>query len=414
MKDNATIQQTRAGMSLRRILFWIHLTTGCLAGAVVLIMSVTGVLLAYQRQITSWVDRDFRSTLPVPGAGRLPIETMLGTVIASKGSLPSAITLRADPTAPAEVSFGREQVFLIDVYTGKILGRSSPTTRAFFQSVENWHRWLGASNEHRPIGRALTGACNLGFLLLVLSGPFLWIPRRWSWPNVKAIILFRGGLSGRARDFNWHNVIGIWCAVPLLTIVLSGVVMSYPWANSLLYRLAGNEPPTQTSGQRSETEPRQTKARRQIAGDPGVSAPAGFNALWARAEQQVSGWRSVALRMPPSGRGPLTFTIDIGAGGRPDQRSQLTLDRRTAEVIRWEPFSTYNTGRRLRSWLRFLHTGEAGGIAGETVAGIASTGAAALVWTGLWLACRRGLRWRKRRKPMQEDSDDVQMTAASK
>jgi uncharacterized iron-regulated membrane protein len=350
---------------------------------------------------------------------------MLDGITAHNG-LPSAITLRADRAAPAEVSFGRENVFFVDVYTGKIIGRASPRARSFFQSIENWHRWLGASNEHRPVGRAVTGACNLGFLFLVLSGPFLWLPRKWSWQNVKAVGLFRGGLSDRARDFNWHNVTGIWCALPLFVIVLGGVVMSYPWANNLLYRLTGNEVPAQTNGPRSETESRQTNGRRRTDGHsalqgertPQLEQPAqplaGLNVLWQRAERQVPGWQSIALRMTASGRGPLTFTIDTGAGGRPDQRSQFTLDRYTGDVIRWEPFSSYNAGRRLRSWLRFLHTGEAGDIAGETVARIASTGAAALVWTGLSLACRRWLRWRRRRQSMAECSHNTQMTTESK
>jgi threonine/homoserine/homoserine lactone efflux protein len=39
--------------------------------------------------------------------------------------------------------------------------------------------------------------------------------------------------------------------------------------------------------------------------------------------------------------------------------------------------------------VRFGHTGEAGGVIGETVAAVASLGAAFLVWTGLSLALRR-------------------------
>jgi uncharacterized iron-regulated membrane protein len=371
-------------MSLRKSLFWIHLATGCVVGLIVLVMSVTGVLLTYERQITSWADRGMRSTPPSAGAARLPVEAMLANVTAQNGALPSAITMRADAEAPAEVSFGREHVFLVDVYNGSVLGEGSQAARSFFQKVENWHRWLGASNEHRAVGRAVTGACNFGFLMLVVSGPFLWLPRRWSRQSVKAVALFRGGLSGRARDFNWHNVIGIWCAVPLFAIVLSGVVMSYPWANNLLYRIMGNEPSAQGNGQRAEGGQRGGER-----GKPGID---GLNLLWARAEQQVPGWRSVTLRLPARGRGPLTFIIDTGNGGRPDQRSQLTLDRRSAEVIRWEPFASYNAGRRMRSWFRFLHTGEVGGVAGQTVAGIATSGAAVLVWTGLWLAGRRLVR----------------------
>jgi uncharacterized iron-regulated membrane protein len=387
-------------MSLRKILFWIHLTTGCLAGIVVLIMATTGVLLIYQRQITSWANRDFRSLPPATGAERLSIDKMLGAVKLQHSALPSMITIRSDPGAPAEVSFSREQVFLVDVYTGNVLGEGSRGTRSFFLKVENWHRWLGATNEYRAGGRAITGICNFGFLLLVLSGPILWIPRQWSWQKIRTVLLFRGNLSGRARDFNWHNVIGIWCAAPLFLIVLSGVVMSYPWANNLLYQLTGNEPPVQGNGQRAEISPSQTKnpghRDHEKGGNQAEGGTGGFDSMFTRAQQQVPGWRSIALRLPPSGRGSMSFTIDTGNGGRPDQRAQLTLDPRTGEVIRWEPFSSYNAGRRLRSWFRFLHTGEAGGIAGQTVAGVASAGAMVLVWTGLWLAIRRLIRWRRR------------------
>ena len=48
-----------------------------------------------------------------------------------------------------------------------------------------------------------------------------------------------------------------------------------------------------------------------------------------------------------------------------------------------------NAGRRLRSWIRFSHTGEAGGIPGETIAALASLGACFLAWTGISLAIRR-------------------------
>ena len=224
--------------------------------------------------------------------------------------------------------------------------RGSRGIRSFFRTVEDWHRWLGASNEHRAAARAVTGACNLGFLFLVVTGPFLWIPRKWPWQGVRAVLAFRSGLSGRAQDFNWHNVIGIRCAAPLFLIVLSGVVMSYPWATNLLYRVTGNEPPAQAARLRPAS-PHQ--AQRPVGQAAAEVSLAGFSALWRRAEQQVPGWQSLTLRLPAS-RGATTFTIDEGNGGRPDQRSQLTLNSQTAELVRWEPFSSNNAGRRLRSW----------------------------------------------------------------
>ena len=299
------------------------------------------------------------------------------------------------------MALGRAGTVFVDAYDGRILGEGSKRARAFFQTVVAWHRWLGADGESRAVGKAITGASNLAFLFLVLSGAVLWWPRERSWRAVRAVALFRGGPSGRARDFNWHNVTGLWMWVPLLLIVVSGAVISYPWAGDLLYRALGETPPPRTrpgAGRRRAAKPRARgrgarRRRRRIEG---------LDRLWARAEAQVPGWQTIALRLP-EGDGPVSFTIDTGRGAiRPDWRSQLTLDRRTAEVVRFEPYASQSPARRLRTWLRWVHTGEAGGVWGQTLAGVASAGGALLVWTGLALAWRRLRAWQQRpsRRPV--------------
>lgn len=121
----------------------------------------------------------------------------------------------------------------------------------------------------------------------------------------------------------------------------------------------------------------------------------GLDPVWARAAQQVDGWRSINLRVPQTPNAPLAFTIDTGDGGQPQLRSTLTLTR-AGEVVRWEPFESQSLGRRLRSWSRFTHTGEAFGLAGQTIAGLVSAGGCVLVYTGLALSLRRFLAWRRR------------------
>jgi uncharacterized iron-regulated membrane protein len=377
-------------MNFRTLLFWLHLTAGCIIGTVILIISVTGMMLAFRSQIIGFVDRGYRSVAPAANAGAPDIERVLAAAAAAIHSPPSSVTLRSDPSAPAEVTVGRDRVLLVDAYSGKVLGES--TAQAFFRNVEVWHRWLGAHDEdHRAIGHAIKSGCNLIFLFMIVSGLYLWIPRKWTWSHVRAVAIFRSGLTGRARDFNWHNVIGLWCALPLLVISITGVVMSYQWANDLLFRLTGTPPPARNAD----------SSRRGQHGEPNW---AGLNPVWMKAEQQVPGWRILTLRLPASNRAPLTFTIDTGDGGRPDQRSQLVLNRRTAEVIRFEAFSGYSAGRQLRTWFRFIHTGEAGGIVGRTVAAFAAAGTAMMVWTGFWLAGRRFLRWRKREQAKAEST----------
>jgi uncharacterized iron-regulated membrane protein len=386
---------------LRTVLFWLHLATGLVAGAVILLMSVTGVLLMYERQITEWADRGFRAAPPSPGASHLPVETLLAGALAAR-SASSGLTLQADPAAPAAVALGREGTLYLDPYTGRILGEGSKKTRAFFRRVTDWHRWLGVEGERRGLARGITGAGNLGFLILVLSGPFLWLPKQWGWNRVRNVAWFRRRLSGKARDFNWHNVIGIWTFLPLLFIVTTGVVMSYPWANSLLFRLAGDKPPERAGGER-EGRPRGERREQPSAVDL-----TGLNGLWDQAERQVPGWQSISLRLPESAAAPVTFTIAGSHRGRPDLRAQLTLDRRSGETVRWEPFAAQGPGRRLRTWGRWVHTGEAAGFLGQTLAGLASAGAAVLVWTGFALAWRRFF---ARKKGQPAESSDLRSAA---
>jgi uncharacterized iron-regulated membrane protein len=377
---------------LRNVIFWCHLAAGATAGVVILIMSVTGVLLAYQRQVERWADtRGYAVSRPAPNAARLPPEALLAKVREGQAAAPASVTLYGDASEPATVSFQGGRNLFVNPYTGEVLGEGSPRVRAFFRTVTDWHRWLGAGGESRAAARAATGASNLLFLFIVLSGFYLWWPRRWTRNSLRAVTWFRRTQGGRARDFNWHNVVGFWSALPLFVVVLSGVVISYTWASNLVYKLAGEEPP----------------AQQQRGGPPGGQPPPpqgapleGLDALLSKAEGQVEGWRSITLQLPSKPDAPVTFAIDRGNGGQPQLRSQLTLDRRTGEVVRWEPYSNNSAGRRMRSWLRFAHTGEVYGLLGQTVAALASAGGALLVYTGLSLALRRLFTWLGRRRAL--------------
>jgi uncharacterized iron-regulated membrane protein len=149
----------------------------------------------------------------------------------------------------------------------------------------------------------------------------------------------------------------------------------------LVYRAVGETPPAPAAA-------RTGAGPAQQAGAPAVNL-AGLNDAWKKAEAQVDGWRTLTLRVPTAAQSPFVFTIDRGTAGQPQHRGTLTVQRDGSGAISWEPFQAQSTGRRIRTFLRFLHTGEVFGIAGQTVAGFASLGAVFLVWTGLALSWRR-------------------------
>jgi uncharacterized iron-regulated membrane protein len=112
--------------------------------------------------------------------------------------------------------------------------------------------------------------------------------------------------------------------------------------------------------------------------------------------RQEPAWKTITVRLPASAEAPVQFAIDRSDGGRPQARSTLTLTR-SGEVAAYETFAAQTPARRLRSLMRFAHTGEVLGLPGQFIAGAASAGGVVLVWTGLALAWRRALGWMRRR-----------------
>jgi uncharacterized iron-regulated membrane protein len=380
-------------MKLRSIVFWPHLVAGVLAGAVILLMCVTGVLLTYERQMIAWADRGFRSVQPTAEAAPLPMEALLPRVREAEPRLtPTAITLRAGRDAAIAVTAGQRTVY-VDRYTGAVIGEASRGgVRAFMSTLRAWHRWFGVEGEGRNFARAITGWSNFIFLFIVMSGVYLWFPRKWGWAQVRNVVLFNGRARGRARDFNWHNVIGSWCAAPLFVVVLCAMPISFAWFNASVYRAVGEQPPPPPAAGRGPTAA-PGPARQARPNTP----PLASDAMWNQAKERVADWRTISLRLPSSPEAPFVFTIDKGDGGQPHLRSTLTLDGRTGEVTRYETFADLTLGRRIRNTMRFAHTGEALGIPGQTIAGIVSAGGAVLVWTGLSLALRRFRSWLPRK-----------------
>lgn len=369
---------------MRKAIFWIHLLVGIVAGCVILSMAISGLLIAWQRQIVDLAERGFRVP-PRSITEVLPPEALLARAAAAKPEFPIVgLTLRSDLERPATVTYGRDGVMLLNPYTGEILGAGATQVRGFFRWVIAWHRWFALEGASKGAGKAVTGACSLGFLGLVLSGLYLWWPRRWSVRVLKVVAVPSLSLRGKSRDFNWHNAVGFWSAPLLLLITTTGVIMAYPWANDLLYRMTGNEPPPARREGGSDAS-----SRPPAGGEAKGVAWAGLDPLWRAAALRAADWQILSVRFGPGPADQMTFMIDRGDGGRPDLRSMLTLNAKTGEVVRWETFASYNAGKRLRTWARFTHTGEAGGWLGQLLATFAAGGAVVLVVTGFALAARR-------------------------
>jgi len=363
----------------------MHLVSALVAGVIIFVMSVTGALLSFERQMIEFSEREARYVDVPANAARLSPQQVLDAFRAARpDAKPAWLAINNERNAAWQIGLGREGVVFVDPYAGSITGEGNMTVRGVMSELRNWHRYVAMSGDQRPIGKTLTGAANLLFLFLAISGLYIWMPRMLTWRLIKPVIWFRGGLRGKARNFNWHNVIGFWSSLFLIVFTLTATVISYQWASNLLYTLTGNEvPQSQGGGQGQQAE------------QPYV-LPDNLNAIWRSAEQQSPAWKSISLRLPLE-KNSAVFTIDEGIYWNIFARSTLTVDASTAAVSKWDPYGQRNSAQQLRSWFRFTHTGETGGVMGQIIGFIACVGGAFLVWTGFSLALRRFAKWLRKR-----------------
>lgn len=388
-----------SGSPFRRILFWAHLTSGVVAGLLILLMSVTGVLLTYEHQIVESAAQRNHAVAPA-GAQPLALDDLAAAARAAARDNPrAALVINAEPGAPVTVSAGRETAALLDPYSGARIEDASASARGFFRTVENWHRWMGG--EPRSTRASLLDYANLLFVFLTLSGLYLWLPAVWRWRTVRGVTLFqRRYINARVRDFNWHHVFGVWMLVPLFIIALSGVVMSFPWANNAVYAAFGEKPPQRggppagsgnagaPGADRPRGEGRPAGDSRPAAEDSGTRA--GLQQLFQSTTAAVPDWQRITL--PLAANGPrVSVNVELQSTERRAPRRTVVLDAADGHLIEVQganaPAPT--AGQAARTWFRFAHTGEQYGIIGQTIAGLASLAACFLVYTGLALAWRR-------------------------
>ncbi|MCP5528642.1 MAG: PepSY domain-containing protein [Verrucomicrobiales bacterium] len=375
-------------MRVRKIIFWLHLLCGILAGVVIAIMSATGVAIAFEHEILEWTDRDVRQAgSAAANRPRLTIEEIGERLRATHPSFkPTQVIVPRGPALAYEYYTGRELAFYVDPHSGLASPPKSSRTHDLLHKLEDWHRWLGMEGNGQAVGKAVTGVCNFAFLLLCVTGLYLWFPRRWNGPALRALIWFVPGRHGRARDHNWHNVIGFWCLPVLIVLVGTAVVFSFAWAHRLVFALAG-EPAPEARGP-------------GILGSPAVEVPPApadhpripIDQILVRLQSNFSGWESIALplEVPPGNKAqPLNCVVFEPAPFATRGRIQVAIDPFRGDTLSKVGFGNRSRGVRARIWVRFLHTGEAFGWPGKIVATVATAGSLILVYTGFALSWRR-------------------------
>lgn len=381
-------------LRVRTVFLWTHLVLGLLAGLVIAVMSSTGIVIAFEQEILDFIDRDARTVeVPEGAAPRDLAELLEGLSAVEPDFSARSVVIPADPAAAYLVSGGKDGSRFVDPYTGEVRRQPSEGAHEVLHFIEDVHRFLALEGVAKPVGKMVTGVGNLIFVFLCLSGIYLWFPRNWARKALRPLVVLVRTRGDKARHFNQHNVFGVWSVLVLLVIAGSGVVISFPWAHELVFRVAGEEPPKER-GFRMMAVPDEPFATPEEGQAPITHAEL-VDTLAARFPEREAIVVDLAPREPER---PIHAQVILPDLFTTRGRVFVQVDPYRGEVLRAVSFGERSAGLRARVWLRFLHTGEAFGLVGKVAATLASAASLVLVYTGVMLSIHRFFRKGRRRR----------------
>jgi uncharacterized iron-regulated membrane protein len=350
---------------MRRFIFQVHLYIGLIAGLFLVLLGITGSIMAFEPELDhlvhhrlSYVDPGGRA-LSLAEIGRVvntafPADAIMGYRLATSSDL------------SWQVELGGKIVF-VNPYTGVILGT--------LVRPDHWDDWLGFIHQlHLRLAMRMAGDSGkkivtwavVGLLILQLTGLFLW------WRQKRVRIQWRKPV--RRIWFDIHNVIGIVAYLFLLLLTITGLVMGFERQTTpFFYQVTGSQPEK----------------------GPDLDVPLSTGAAILPADSAVA----IAKRALP---GALPFNIPLPGPGdmyvvscrfpedrTPGGRSMVFIDPYSGKVLYVESSRTAPAWRRIVNMNRAIHTGDLFGILSKIVMSLASLALVLLFVSGVAMWWKR-------------------------
>jgi uncharacterized iron-regulated membrane protein len=220
---------------LRKIHLWLGLSTGLL----VFIIAITGCLYAFKDEI-QWALQDFRK-VAIQNKEFLPpsvIRQISDSALAGKHI--HAVQYTSPQHAVKAIYYSHDEgyydIAYINPYSGELL-KVRDEARDFFRIVLWGHFYLFLPAK---IGQNVVGVVTLGFFVLVISGLFLWMPKKRK--QVSDKLKVKWGASWRRVNFDIHQVVGIYTMLFSLVFIITGLMWCYEWFRKGSYEVASGHP----------------------------------------------------------------------------------------------------------------------------------------------------------------------------
>lgn len=370
-KENSPWSRTR------KLVNTIHLWLGIGSGLIVFIVCLTGTIYTFSTEIQKITDSELYTVQVTNETKRLSAEQLTAILLDSlKDGVVQSWVIPSDANAAYQVTVGKKEpkkearqegnasareagkeskekvgerkgppaggrsrgtTYFVNPYTGAILGTTETSSSAFFMFIFRAHRWLLLD---MAIGRPIVGVATLIFVIMILSGLIIWFPKKIK--NWRQGLKIKTSGNWKRMNHDLHNALGLYAAVFLLVMALTGLTWSFEWYKSSFINLFGGRKVEQQQ-LKSDIHPGVQKVTLEDV----VNVSNG--ALPYRGDLRVM--------LPADSSGVIMITKTGNAFFATSVGDRLVLDQYSTVILNKELFSEKAFGEKVISSIKALHIG---------------------------------------------------------
>ncbi len=375
--------------SRRKLWLKVHLYLGLFAGAIFVLIGLTGCLLAFELPLDEWLNPRLM-TVPTSKEHNsyLPLNTIVASglkALPSNGKVISlgfprhsglAFDLWFEQPSPKASYQERHQIF-INPYTAEVTGErllidfKRIWRNPFKDFVLRLHYSLGLAST----GMNIVGFIGIGLLFSVITGLVLW------WPSpgkLKKSLAIKYPSSTERLTFDLHKTFGFYSSFVLLFLIASGIYLIFPdYGRSLVGVFSPVSLPWPEFQSATFVSDKKTINLEQVVAITDTRFPEGD-------------YRWIAF--PNNEQG--VYVVGKAEIGEVNQKSpyrRLWIDQYSGNIIHEVEQRNRSVGDLFIEWIYPLHTGEAFGFTGQMIILISGLIPTVLYVTGF-------IRWRQKRR----------------
>ncbi|MGO8848037.1 MAG: PepSY-associated TM helix domain-containing protein [Methylocella sp.] len=385
----ATRTHPLSGLAIgRKLWLAVHKYIGLFAGAVFVLIGLTGSILAFGSQIDTWLNADVMSVEP-PANGEARYRTIEEILTAAKSVIPTSgklLPFVLFPRRPGacfrlvySVPAGQDRTKTYDIFvnpysaavTGQRLANDTGSVfaRPFIEVVGTFHYTLLLGD---------LGETAVGFIALFLFGSLLsGIVLFWPWPGRwRQALTIKWGATKERFIFDLHRTTGIYACLLLGVMFFSGIYMIFkPQVRAIVELVSPvhlNLMPVLKSERR------------------GAETPLGPDSVAAIVDRIMPDGELTMMQLPDDADG--VYVVGKRAPDEvnfADAQRRLVVDQNSGKILYIQEPKHFTAGEKFLEWQYPLHSGEAFGTIGRTFIMVMGFVPLTLYVTGF-------LRWRQK------------------